>query len=161
MADYVLLDTDVFSFLLKGAEASRLAELYLPHVRDRRPVITFVTVGEIYAGAHKKKWNAATLARVVSRMRATVIVPYDEEICKRYGSLVGLKTATGSDRVIAANDRWIAACALHHDIPLITHNRKHFEGIPGLRVISEAPKPAQPAAQPLPLEPPPPPATRH
>ena len=28
---------------------------------------------------------------------------------------------------------------LHHDIPLVSHNRSHFEGIPRLHLISEAP----------------------
>ena len=33
---------------------------------------------------------------------------------------------------------WIAATALRHGIPIVTHNRQHFEGISGLTVISEA-----------------------
>jgi predicted nucleic acid-binding protein len=35
-------------------------------------------------------------------------------------------------------DAWIAATALLHDLPLITHNRWDFEDIRGLNVISEA-----------------------
>ena len=34
-------------------------------------------------------------------------------------------------------DAWIAAVALRNGMPLVTHNRRHFEGIPGLTVISE------------------------
>jgi hypothetical protein len=36
-------------------------------------------------------------------------------------------------------DAWIAATALFHDIPLITHNRDDYLGIDGLTVLSEAP----------------------
>ena len=39
---------------------------------------------------------------------------------------------------INAGDAWIAATALRHDLPLVTHNRSDFEHIPGLAVISEA-----------------------
>jgi len=29
--------------------------------------------------------------------------------------------------------------ALLNDVPLISHNRRHFAGVPGLKLISEAP----------------------
>jgi tRNA(fMet)-specific endonuclease VapC len=35
------------------------------------------------------------------------------------------------------NDIWIAACALQHDLPLMTHNPRHFDHIKGLRLIHE------------------------
>jgi predicted nucleic acid-binding protein len=35
----------------------------------------------------------------------------------------------------ADNDLWIAATAVHFDVPLATNNRRHFEGIPGLRLL--------------------------
>lgn len=38
---------------------------------------------------------------------------------------------------ISAADAWIAATALLYGVPLVTHNRKDFEGIDGLVVISE------------------------
>jgi tRNA(fMet)-specific endonuclease VapC len=37
---------------------------------------------------------------------------------------------------ISENDGWIAATALAYDIPLVTHNRKDFLDIPGLRLIT-------------------------
>jgi hypothetical protein len=45
------------------------------------------------------------------------------------------------DKLIAPRTRrWIAACAVRYGIPLVTHNRRHFEGIPGLEMICEAPQ---------------------
>ena len=35
-------------------------------------------------------------------------------------------------------DAWVADVAIRHNMPLVTHNRKHFDGIPGLTVISES-----------------------
>ena len=69
-----------------------------------------------------------------------MVLPYDLEICKAFGEIkAALKNSDGSDRTIGVNDLWIAACAKHHSLKLLTHNRKHFEGIPGVDMISEAP----------------------
>ena len=38
-------------------------------------------------------------------------------------------------RMISPQDAWIAATALRHDLPLITHNIKDFQEISNLRRI--------------------------
>ncbi len=38
---------------------------------------------------------------------------------------------------IGMADAWIAAVAVMFDIPLVTHNRKHFEDVEVLKIISE------------------------
>ena len=50
----VLLDTDVYSFLAKPDK--KKAEIYKQHVEGATLALTFVTIGEIYAGAAKAKW---------------------------------------------------------------------------------------------------------
>lgn len=47
--------------------------------------------------------------------------------------------ARRSGRPVGAADAWIAATAMLHERPLVTHNREHFSSIDGLRVITEAP----------------------
>jgi len=139
--DWVLLDTDVFSFLLPFRRDTR-AELYRPHVEgeSRFAVISFVTVAELYVLAERWKGEPSRVLQLEAHLRAAVVVPYDVDICRTYAKLkTGLTNPSGSTRVIETNDLWIAACAVRHAIPLITHNRRHFEGIPGLTVISEAP----------------------
>jgi hypothetical protein len=39
---------------------------------------------------------------------------------------------------------WIEASAIRHSIPLVSNNRKHFERIPGLKLISESPSKTAP-----------------
>lgn len=144
--DAVLLDTDVFSYLLRAGD--RRGEPYQKHVHGKTVAVSFITVGELYYGATKRGWNPKTVAALEQRLKAAVIVPYDIEICKTYGRLrATLKTQTGTDRVAQSNDLWIAACAVRHNLPLITNNRKHFEGIPDLNLISEAPMKPQPETQ--------------
>lgn len=143
----VLLDTDVFSYLLRAGD--RRGEPYREHVRGKTIAVSFITVGELYYGASKRTWSAKTIASLEQHLKAAVIVPYDVEICKTYARLrATLRTESGSDRVLQ-NDLWIAASAVRHNLPLITNNRRHFEGIPGLNVISEAPKKPQPEPQSL------------
>jgi len=138
--DAVLLDTDVFSYLSK--EGDTRAELYRPHVKGKTIALSFITVGELYVWTVKRKWSPKRIAALEQRLKAAVIVPYDLELCKDYGRLkAGLLTA---GKVIPTNDLWIATCAIRHSIPLVTHNRKDFDGIPGLRVISESMRPLPP-----------------
>lgn len=81
----------------------------------------------------------------LERLKAVVVVPSDHEVCKEYGKLKAKLREAGI--VVADNDLWIAACALRHSIPLISNNRKHFEKIPGLQLISLAPEKAAPKAK--------------
>lgn len=139
--DWVLLDTNVFSFLLPFRPDSR-AELYRHHVegKSRYAVISFVTVAELYVLAERRKWGPLSMHDLEAHLGAAVVVPYDVEVCRTYARLkTSLINPSGSARVIETNDLWIAACAVRHAIPLITHNRRHFEAIPGLTIISEAP----------------------
>ena len=102
------------------------------------PSRSFVTVGELYSGLFKKSAAQAAFDQLQARLQSgVVIIPYNLDICIAYGRLSIEKTPKGSDRTIAPNDRWIAACALHHQLALVTNNAKHFEGITGLTVITE------------------------
>ncbi|HKS94555.1 MAG TPA: PIN domain-containing protein [Terriglobia bacterium] len=117
--DAVLLDTDVFSYLLRAGDAR--GEPYRKHVQGKTIVLSFVTLGELYYGAIKRGWSAKTLASLEQRLKVAVVVPYDTEICKTYGRLrATLRTASGSHRSVFQNDLWIAACAVRHSLPLVT-----------------------------------------
>src|SRR5881296_2521572 len=105
--DAVLLDTDIFSYLLRAGD--RRGEPYRKHVQGKTIAVSFITVGELYYGATKRGWSAKTIATLEQRLKAAVIVPYDVEICRTYGRLrATMKTESGTDRVLQ-NDLWIAA----------------------------------------------------
>jgi tRNA(fMet)-specific endonuclease VapC len=138
----VMLDTDVYSYLTSSNPARGAP--YSVHLKGHVIALSFITVGEQYAGYRKKiakgDWEESRIEKLEARLKLVVIVPYDLEICKTYGNLkAAIKNPDGTDRVIAPNDLWIAACALRHSLTLITNNRKHFCDIPGLSIISEAP----------------------
>jgi tRNA(fMet)-specific endonuclease VapC len=137
-----MLDTDVYS-IFTGNNAAR-KEPYRQHLQSHTLVLSFITVGEQYAGVLKMirrgEWSQDHLVKLEERLKLVVVVPYDVEVCKAYADLkTALRNPDGSHRVIPCNDLWIAACAVRHSLTLVTHNRKHFSGIPGLTIISEAP----------------------
>jgi len=136
--DAVLLDTDVFSYLNKQGDTR--GELYRPHVKGKTIALSFITVGELYFWTIKRSWSARKIADLEQRIKAAVIVPYDLDLCKEFGRV---KLSLAASRTVPANDLWIAACAIRHSIPLVTHNAKDFAGIPRLIVISESNRPPQ------------------
>jgi tRNA(fMet)-specific endonuclease VapC len=135
----LLLDTDVFSYLNKPGDTR--GDLYRPHVKGKTIALSFITIGELYFWMVKRKWSARRVAELERHIKAAIIVPYDMELCKEFGRV---KASLDAGRVIPSNDLWIATCAIRHAIPLATHNYKHFEGIPRLRIITEANRPAPP-----------------
>jgi predicted nucleic acid-binding protein len=132
--DTVLLDTDVFSFLTRAYDTR--AHLYQPHIQGKRISLSFISVGEIYFGMEDDGWGPARRAAVEQKLHAAIVVRYDLGLCKTYGRV---KASLPRGVVVQQNDLWIACTAIHHSLPLVTHNRKHFAVIPGMQVITEAP----------------------
>lgn len=54
----VLLDTDVFSFIYKNRQE---AALYLRHLKNAVPALSFVTVAELYQWAFQRHWAARNI----------------------------------------------------------------------------------------------------
>ena len=85
----ILIDTDVFSYLT--ASNPNRATPYRKHLDGHTITLSFITVGEQYAGYQKQilkgHWSAARLQTLDENLRAVVIIPYDIEVCRAYGDL--------------------------------------------------------------------------
>ncbi|MGD0227717.1 MAG: type II toxin-antitoxin system VapC family toxin [Terriglobia bacterium] len=127
----LLLDTDVFSFLFKDHP---LAEAYRPHVKGHTLAISFMTVAELYQGAYRAGWGTRQIERLESRIAAYVVIPSSHAISKRWGEVRFIRRA----QPISPEDAWVAAAALQQGYPLVTHNAKDFQSIPGLNIITES-----------------------
>jgi tRNA(fMet)-specific endonuclease VapC len=130
----LILDTNIVSYLLKN---DALAQPYLPHLAGNSLYISFITVGELYLWAENNGWGTKRRADLETRLRNYIVIPYDHVIARSYG-LVGAERRRAG-KPISLNDAWIAACAVRHDVPLVTHNRKDFTDITALQLVSEAP----------------------
>ncbi len=131
--DAVLLDTDVVSFLFKGDSRARQ---YAPHLEGRVPAISFMTVAELFQWAAVRGWGPRRRAGLEMALQSYTVLPFDIALCRRWGEVRASRWTLG--RPISPQDAWIAATALVHQIPLVTHNPSDFEAIEGLAVITEA-----------------------
>ena len=125
----LLLDTDVFSYLVKGD--SRVLQ-YAPLLTGQSVAISFMTVAELYQWAALRNWGENRISEMESVIKGYVVPPVDAEVCRRWGTIRALRKAAG--RPISPQDAWIAATALCFDLPLVTHNSGDYTEIDGLDV---------------------------
>jgi tRNA(fMet)-specific endonuclease VapC len=130
----VVVDTCVVSFLHKNHEN---AKLYQPYLEDKLKVISFMTVAELYRWAAERNWGEYEKAKLEERLKDYVVYSVTRPLCRKWAEITA--EASNSGTPIAVDDAWIAATALLYDFDLVTHNRKDFEVVPGLKVVSEAP----------------------
>ena len=128
----LMLDTNIVSYLLKKSDYGRS---YLPHLRGKLLFLPFISVGELFFWAESGGWGQKRRAELEEILRNYVVVPYDHEIARSYARIAAERKRNG--RPITLHDAWIAACAVRHDVPLVTHNAKDFVGITALEVITE------------------------
>ena len=123
-----LLDTDTISFALRG-EGNAAESL-----RRRSPsevCTSSVVVGELELGVARR--GSRKLRRQLDGFYAGVeILPYDVEAARRYGRIAATLLDEGGP--IGVEDTMVAAHALSRGLVLVTHNRRHFDRIRGLRV---------------------------
>lgn len=134
MPEARVIDTNVLVYIVKR---DPLGAAYLPHLAGYRGLISFITHGELVRWTVQERWRAGRVAALEAYLAGFAVVHTDDALCRGWGRLVGNQANVG--RVPSMADSWIAATALALGAPLVTHNRRHFEAIPGLTVISEAP----------------------
>lgn len=129
----ILLDTDVFSFVLKGdSRASAYAQL----IQGQRLVLSFMTVAELFQWARVRRWGNRRISHLEQALTTYLIVPADIEMCRLWGQVRAERQSIGLP--ISPQDAWIAATALRHNLPLVTHNAADFEKIASLDVHTAA-----------------------
>ncbi len=127
----VVVDTDVVSYLLK---ADTRAERYRPLLERRTPLLSFMTVAELYHRAYSRNWGDSRISRMESVLRNYVVVPYNYRLCQIWASVTTQRKQAGLP--ISCSDAWIASTALLYHCPLISNNSGDFLGIEGLVVLS-------------------------
>jgi predicted nucleic acid-binding protein len=110
----LLVDTDVLVDHLRGARRLQ--------ADGRALAISVVSRCELFAGRD----DADGLRRFLAPL---IELPVDPTIAELAGMA---RRETG----IAVPDALIAATALTHGVPLATRNRRHFDGVAGLRVVA-------------------------
>ncbi len=118
--DPVVLDTDVASLRFKGGLPTPL----FARLAGRRPLITFVTHGELTKWAALRDWGATRRNRLTHWLAGMAVLPGNEDVAAAWGRISAAAVQRGRPRPI--NDTWVAACCLVYELPLATLNVKDF-----------------------------------
>jgi len=105
------------------------ASRFLQAHQEVRFCVTFTIIGELAAGkshgAERTEW-----AKFIQRFR---ILESSQDVAWEFGSVFRHLQSKGN--LIGANDLWIGATGLAHDLPVVTRNARDFERIPNLKVL--------------------------
>ena len=127
----VLLDTNVVSyFFRRDSRASAYESVIVGQERG----IAFMTLAELYKWPLERDWGARRREALEAYLASHIVLPMDDELARCWARLVTEQAKVG--RTFCFADAWIAATALRHSLPIVTHNKKHFENLPGLEVLS-------------------------
>ena len=99
-------------------------------------VLSAVTIAEIQQGATNKEG----LQQINRLLKQYIILPIDHPISNIFSNLVQ-KYVLSHDTDIG--DTFVAATALHYQIPLLTMNYKHYKHIPALQLVRHNLRPLQ------------------
>ena len=126
-----LLDTDWVVHCLHGIVrvTTRLDQLMPDGVG-----LSIVSMAELYQGVFfstDPDGNERALRRFLAGID---IMALDDEVCRIFARERGRLRAAGTP--IGDFDLLIGATALRYGLTLLTNNRKHFERVQGLRILS-------------------------
>jgi hypothetical protein len=121
----VIFDTNILIELYRGNTAIKED---VERIKSEVFYISSITVAEFMVGARDK----ADLKRVEKQLGKYTSIPIIADITEIFIDL--FKTYTLSHRPGIA-DTFIAATALYYHLPLYTLNKKHFQFIPGIKLL--------------------------
>jgi tRNA(fMet)-specific endonuclease VapC len=128
----IVVDTNILSYELKR---DTRAVLYASHLQNKTLAISFVTLAELLLWANRRNWGKRRLIELDALLSRYFVINSNDVICHIWAKVTLACERKGHQ--IAENDAWIAACAIHYNAPLVTHNWRDFADIPDLEVITE------------------------
>ncbi len=126
-----IVDTDVVSMLFKG-DTRALA--YRAHIAGRLLGISFMTLAELDRWPLERDWGHGRKLELAQYLTKYTVLPVSRELCAQWAEVAFAARRNG--RPIQTADAWIAASALHYQVPLITNNRDDYSSIDGLALLS-------------------------
>jgi len=128
----VVVDTDVVSFHFKNHP---IADRYDSELANRVLYISFMTMAEVERWSLQSHWSNQRVERLRTYLRRFTVVDSSPDLCRKWAEAMVASQSVG--RRIESADAWIAATALLYKVPLVTHNRNDYLGVPGLKVITQ------------------------
>jgi tRNA(fMet)-specific endonuclease VapC len=126
----ILADTDVLIDYLNGKQP--IFDQVSEYIRSDNLQTSSVNCFELLSGARSGK-RADRVHRLVDTI---AVLPLDLDSARKAAEVRQRLEESGGS--IGMADSLVAGIALANDLPLMTRNRKHFEAVEGLRLISVA-----------------------
>lgn len=126
-----LIDTDWSIQCLHGVESviSRVDELSSEGIG-----LSLVSLAELYEGVLYSTSPQRDEEALREFLHGVFPVEIDLETCRVFANERGRLRAEGN--LIGDFDLMIGATAIRHDLTLLTNNRRHFERVGGLQIVS-------------------------
>jgi predicted nucleic acid-binding protein len=131
----VILDTSIWVDVERG----RLAPRDVAVVTGDEPVYLVPPVlAELEYGVQRAQTDDQRTRRAsaLARIRRKPCIVIDRDTAEGFGRLAALLDSRGTPSTHRTHDVWIAAIAVQHRLKVLTRNRKDFDGIPGLDVLT-------------------------
>ncbi len=127
--DKALLDTDIFSEILKGVHQNVVAKAISYRMTFGHYTISTITVIEIVKGFHKLK-REDRVQQFLAGLPTVELLTLDLRSAELAGRIYADLERLGQR--IGRADPMIAAIALRHDLTLVTGNLSHYQRIQAL-----------------------------
>lgn len=115
-----ILDSDHCIAILRGQ--TNIDQHLAP---EETLAVTSISVAELIHGVYKSNRPTENLTRLAVFLSKVQIFPFDEESARLFGWLKAQLQLQGMP--IADMDLQIASIAIVQRVPLLTHNRAHFQ----------------------------------
>ena len=126
-----LIDTDWVIHYLNGNE--KIVEK-LTSFKKKRLAISVISLAELYEGVYYSRDPTGNEQALRDFLAGVSVLGINEEICKIFGKeRDGLRK---KGRIIGDFDLLIAPTCIYYDLIVLTNNRKHYEVVEGLKIIS-------------------------
>lgn len=127
----IIVDTDVVSLLFKRDAG---ASAYQAHTVHWILGISFMTLAELHRWPMERHWGLARRQTFAEYLKQYTVMTSTSELCLEWAKVTFEGRISGQS--IDNADAWIAATARFYDVPLLTNNVRHFNGVSGLKVIT-------------------------
>jgi tRNA(fMet)-specific endonuclease VapC len=81
---FVLIDTDIASFILKG---SSYTDSYLPLLSGQELALSFMTVAELFQWAILRRWGDRRLSQLEQYLSNYLVIPVDQPLCREWAQV--------------------------------------------------------------------------
>lgn len=131
------VDANIISFMMSDRpDARNRIARYRADLDGKVLGLPFQARAELEVGMAVQEWDPPRFHELVQQF---ILIPYSNDIQEEY---IKIQTYFARERQRPdaarrqkAADAWIAAAALSLGVPIVTHNRADFEGIPGLEIV--------------------------